>query len=96
MGSWSRDMKKPNTPTKSDNGTIKGDEFPGLITNATSKTAVVSVNYGESMEFGSTKIAATVTLHCDQTESMINKAGGLAFHKALELVQDGWSVLKGT
>lgn len=44
-------------------------------------------------EYSRVKCSVTVSLKCPQAEALINKAGELAFRKALELVNDGMSHL---
>lgn len=44
-------------------------------------------------EYSRVKCSVTVSLKCPQTEALINKAGELAFKKALELTNDGMSYL---
>ena len=76
---------------------LKEDKFASLWSKKDSRPATVSISVGEGMDYGALKVSATVTLACDQNEATIDKAGELAFYKALELVRDGWSELtKGT
>lgn len=85
------------TPTKrqSDAGELSDDKFRMLLTNGShSPTARVNVGYSEATEFGANKVSASVTLECDQTEASINKAAELAYYKAREIVDDGWSLLQ--
>ncbi len=89
---WSRDSKS-SKGDKSEAGQIKEDKFEALWKNRGTEPARVSVSVSEGMDYGALKVSATVTVSCDQNEATINKAGELSFHKALELVRDGWSEL---
>jgi hypothetical protein len=94
MNGWSRDMKTP-TKRQSDAGELPKDKFGALLTKGQgSPIARVNVGYSESTEFGANKVSASVTLECDQTEASINKAAELAYYKAREIVDDGWSLLQ--
>jgi len=73
-------------------GQLVEDKFTKLITAPTGIHARVNVGLSEAMEYGSLKVSASVTLECDQNEPTINKAGELAFYKALELMKDGFSI----
>jgi len=56
--------------------------------------ASVSCTVGRAHpEFSRVKCSFTVSLRCPQTEVLINKAGEIAFKKALELTNDGMSHL---
>lgn len=85
-------MKGPKGE-RSDAGQLRDDKFNALWKRRDVEPARVALNVGESMEFGAMKVSATVSVSCDQDEESINKAGELAFHKALEFVRDGWSHL---
>ena len=94
MNGWSRDMK--TTVTKqSDAGELSEDKYRKLLTKGHSgPIARVNVGYSEATEFGANKVSASVTLECDQTEASINRAAELAYYKAREIVDDGWSLLQ--
>lgn len=78
-----------------DAGDITGDKFANLLTRYDgAPRARVNMGYSESTEFGANKVSASVTLECDQTEAAINKAAELAYLKAREVVDDGWSLLQ--
>ena len=70
------------------------DEFAALCKDRTKEPARVSVGLSQSAEFGAIKVSATVTLTCDQTQKAIDAAGGAAYNKAFELLQDGWHELQ--
>lgn len=53
--------------------------------------AVAVVTYKTQLDFG--KASCSVTISCPQDEQSINLAGELAFRKALELTNDGASVI---
>lgn len=89
---WSRDSKS-SKGEQAEAGQIKEDKFEALWKNRKTDPARVSISVAEGMDYGALKVSATVTVCCDQNEATINKAGELAFHKALELVRDGWSEL---
>lgn len=91
--SWSRDMKN-SKGEKSDVGQLKGeDKFEALWKKRSVEPARVAISVSEGMDYGALKVSATVSVSCDQDERTINKAGELAFFKALELVRDGWGIL---
>ena len=72
-----------------ENGNI--DPFPELVKK--DGAASVSFTLGRSREYGELKVSATVRVTCDQNEATIDKAAKFAFMKALELVDDGWTLL---
>ena len=84
-----RESRSPITKT----GQLTEDKFRTLVSDLTGVLSRVAVNVGESMDYGALKVGATVTLTCDQNEPMINKAGELAFYKALEIMKDGYKEL---
>lgn len=91
-------MKTPKG-VKTTQGNLTSDEFvklwspgPGVSPRGVPH-ARVSFSYTLGVDFGTEKVAATVTLDCDQTEPIIDRAGELAFTKAVELVNDAWSEL---
>jgi len=90
---WERDMVKPGVK-KADSGK-EPDPFEQLVLKKGIEHARISVHYTEGVDFGAMKVATTVSISCEQTEEEINKAGELAFRKALEITQDGWGVLRG-
>ena len=55
--------------------------------------ARVGMTVGTQYDFGRIKVTAHVELECDQLERAIERAGELAFTKALELMTDGMNVL---
>jgi hypothetical protein len=71
-------------------GQIVGDPYSKLVSKSTTEPAKVAIGLSESLDFGSMKVSVTVSLACDQNELTINKAGELAFNKALELLRDSW------
>lgn len=91
---FTRDTKSAKGET-STAGQLREDKFEALWTKRDVKPAMVSVGVHEGIDYGAMKVSATVSLNCDQNEPTIDKAGELAFFKALELVRDGWRVLKG-
>ena len=91
MNDWQRTIQKEAEMT-SDAGELMTEEFRALVTDLTLPLARVNMSVSQSLEFGSLKIGASVTLTCDQNELTINRAGELAFHKARELVHDGFRV----
>ncbi len=92
---WARDMKS-SKGERSDAGQIKGDDkFDALWKNRNVEPARVSISVSEGMDYGALKVSATVSVSCDQNEQTINKAGELAFYKAVELMRDGWGELNG-
>lgn len=85
-------MSRDSSAEVTKSGQLNDDKFKALITSTESTLARVSISVGESMNYGALKVSSTVTLNCDQNEVCINKAGELAFYKALELMQDGFSI----
>lgn len=95
QSNWARDMKS-SKGEKSDVGQLKGDDkFEVLWKKRDVEPARVAVTVSEGMDYGALKVSATVSVSCDQNEATINKAGEVAFYKALELVRDGWAELNG-
>lgn len=104
MNEWSLDVKTSKGVT-STSGVLTTDEYSKLATRMISRGqpgglqepaqhARVSFSYTLGVEFGTEKVAATVTLNCNQDEPTINRAGELAFTKAVELVNDAWGELQ--
>lgn len=90
---WARDMRS-SKGERSDAGQLKGDDkFEALWKKRDVEPARVAISVSEGMDYGALKVSATVSVSCDQDEKTIDKAGELAFYKALELVRDGWSEL---
>lgn len=56
--------------------------------------AHVTFNVSSSLEYGTIKCGASVTVTCPQTEQAMNTAAEAAFRKAVELVNDGASHLE--
>lgn len=92
MHSWELMVEKNKTPIAQRSGQLADDKFRRLVTDPHGIIARVNMGVSESMEYGSLKVTASVTLACDQNEAMINLAGELAFNKALELMRDGFSI----
>lgn len=55
--------------------------------------ASVTMTVGRSFGYGDLKVSASVTLQCDQNEETVEEAGKRAFLKAVELMNDGISVM---
>jgi hypothetical protein len=72
-------------------GQIVGDAYSKLLSKTAKDPARVAISLSESLDYGSMKVSATVSLACDQNEPTINRAGELAFGKALELLRDSWA-----
>jgi hypothetical protein len=69
------------------------DTFERLCTPGQTH-ASVAFTIGKSVGFGELKVSAHVTLTCDQNEATLNEAGLHAFNKALEFLNDGFSLLQ--
>lgn len=95
MNNWSRESKNSSTEVL-EAGQLMDDKFTKLWSNRKVEAARVAISVAEGLDYGVLKVSATVSLSCDQNEAAINKAGELAFYKALELVRDGFGVLNGT
>ena len=67
------------------------DKFQALVQG--DGLARVETLYQRAVAFHEEKITVTVSLACDQNEMAINRAGELGMKKALELVDDGYSLL---
>ena len=92
MNEWSVTVKG-KAGIKDESGNLNEDQYTQLAT--TGKThARVSISYTSGIDYGAEKVTATVTLNCDQVEPVINRAGELAFTKAVELVIDSWRELE--
>ena len=64
-----------------------------LVATKEGAGARISSTVGRAVEYGEIKCSATVTIDCPQRESYIDLASEIAFRKALELANDGMSVL---
>lgn len=84
---------KSSKGQKSEAGQIVDDKFEALWKDRSVEPARVAVGTAEGMDFGQLKVSVTVSVACDQNEASINKAGELAFYKAVELMRDGWKEL---
>ena len=87
-----RTPKPPAQPSTTE-GVLKEGKYQRLWRDRVVPPANVTMSVGRSTEFGAVRVQASVTLHCDQCEKSVNKAGELAFNKACELLNDGWSLL---
>lgn len=67
------------------------DKFQELVQG--DGLARVETLYSRAVNFHEEKVTVTISLACDQNESTINKAAELGFYKALELVDDNFSIL---
>jgi hypothetical protein len=77
-------------------GTAKEQTFEPYASLLTGRgpRATVSMTVGRSLEYGSVKVTANVSLQCDQDEHTINRAGEMAFRKACEFMNDGFSIVE--
>lgn len=94
--SYTKEKRSPKGGEVSETGQLVDDKFDKLWTNKTREPAKVAVGVSEGMDYGAMKVSVTVSLCCDQDETTINKAGELAFYKAVEIMRDGWRELGGT
>lgn len=92
MHSWELVVEKNKKPIATRTGQLVEDQFRQLVSDLTGTHAKVNMAVSEAFEYGSLKVSASVTLTCDQNEGAINRAGELAFTKALELMKDGFSI----
>lgn len=95
MNNWSRKSKNSTTEII-EAGQLVEDKFTKLWSNRKVEAARVAVSVSEGLDYGALKVSATVSLSCDQDEKTIDKAGEMAFYKALELVRGGFGVLNNT
>lgn len=93
--SWSRDTQGKKGQTSTTGHLKDEDRFEALWKKRDVDPARVAITVAEGLDYGSLKVSATVSVACDQDEPSVNKAGELAFYKALELVRDGWRELNG-
>ncbi len=93
MSTATRERKSPKGEV-TDTELLVEDKFTKLWSDKSKTPAKVAIGVGESAEYGAQKVSVTVTLNCDQNERTIDKAGELAFYKAVELLRDGWSELQ--
>lgn len=70
---------------------MTGDPYTDLIQY--NGAAKVTTTYGRSLPFAEEKLSVEVSLTCDQNETTINEAGKLGLLKAMELANDGWSII---
>ena len=89
---FTREVESPKG-RHSESGQIVEDAFAALWKKRTIEPAKVAMSVSESIEYGAYKVSATVSVACDQNEPTIDRAGTLAFYKALEFVRDGFSEL---
>lgn len=80
---YQRNIEVGNTE-KADSGTI---DFPELCIG--DGNAHMSVNMSYALNFSKGKSSVTVTLRCDQTEDMLDRAADMALCKADELAVEG-------
>ena len=93
MHSWELTVTKDSKAVVSKAGQLQDDKFAALVTKDIAlPLAKVNMSVGESLDYGSLRVSASVTLMCDQNEAAINRAAELGFTKALELMQDGFSL----
>ena len=88
---WDLVMEKSGRKPVNKHGAT--DKFRSLRVRANDPPARVAITVGQAQDYGAMKVSATVSLECDQDEGMINKAGEIAFFKAVELLGDGWKLL---
>lgn len=69
------------------------DPLDGLWTPGNHAHAKVGMQVGTQIDMGRIHIRAWVEYECDQTENMVNEAGLRSFSKAVELMNDGISLL---
>lgn len=72
-------------------GLLADDRFQQLVQG--DGLARVETLYQRAVNFHEEKVVVTISLACDQNEQSINKAAELGFYKALELVDDNYSIL---
>lgn len=70
---------------------MEDDKFQQLVQG--DGLARVETLYSRAVNFHEEKVTVTISLSCDQNEPAINKAAELGFYKALELVDDNYSIL---
>ena len=91
MNTWNLVVERNKAPIATKAGQLTGDKFRKLVSDPTGVLAKVNMAVSESMQYGELKVSASVTLTCDQNESVINDAAQLAFEKSIELMRDGFS-----
>ncbi len=72
-------------------GILPDDKFQELVHG--DGLARVETLYQRAINFHEEKVVVTISLACDQNEATINRAAELGFYKALELVDDNYSIL---
>lgn len=72
-------------------GIVADDKFQSLVQS--DGLARVDTLYQRAVNHHEEKVVVTISVACDQNEPMINRAGELTFRKALELVDDNYSLL---
>ena len=71
------------------------DPLLGLWTPGNHAHARVGLVVGTQVDFGRVKVSAVVNYECDQTTAAVDKAGILAFEKAVSFMNDGMTCLVG-
>lgn len=70
------------------------DPLASLITVAGPvPRATVGMSVGTQFDFGRVKVTAHVSYQCDQTTAMVDRAGLLAYEKAVSFMNDGLQLL---
>ncbi len=92
LAKWTRHhVKKNETVITYREGFLADDKFQGLIQG--DGLARVETLYQRAVNHHEEKVVVTVSVACDQNEAAINAAGEATFRKALELVDDNYSLL---
>lgn len=95
-------LKKDVTPNTVEKTVTKGgvtieetvsslDPFPEVLKE--DGMAQVSCTYAMGVDHNSEKVTFFVSIRCDQNEKAINRAGEIAFNKAVEFVAEAADVL---
>jgi hypothetical protein len=73
------------------------DPFQELIKappgSATRAAAHLAATYGTQYNFGEAKLSFTVSVTCDQTNEMIDKAAQVVFDKVVECTEGGMGTI---
>lgn len=80
------------------NETVQATTLPpveSLFNPAFPAHATVSMSVGTQVDFGRVKVTAHVSYQCDQTNSAVDRAGLMAFEKAVSFMNDGVALLTG-
>lgn len=69
------------------------DPYPELCDPSHPHHAFVEMSVSKGFDFGNVRVTARVSLVCNQDSATLDRAGVLAFEKAVDFSRDGFSIL---